>query len=59
MVSILKKNDAEATLHGIATIEDTEDMVSAIVFGLGAGRHPRCVGHPCPFCPVKVLGMYE
>jgi serine protein kinase len=60
VVSILKKNEAEATLHGIATIEDTEDLVSAIVFGLGASEGTRgAVGHPCPFCQVKVLGMYE
>lgn len=59
VASILKKNDATADLAGIASL-DVEDLVSAVLFGLGMTEGTRgAVGHPCPFCQAKLLGMYE
>ena len=59
VASILRKNDAELSLAGVATL-DTDDIVSAIIFGLGMPEGTRgAIGHPCPFCQAAVLGLYE
>ena len=60
VVSILTKNDAEVSLEGLSTVDEIEDMVSAIVFGLSMPEGTRgAVGHPCPFCQARVLGLWE
>lgn len=60
VVKIAERNDAEATLAGLAKIDEIEDLVSAIVFGLGMPEGTRgAVGHPCPFCQARVLGLWE
>jgi serine protein kinase len=57
--SILNKNDADHTLAGIASLE-IDDMVSAIVFGLGMTEGTRAaIGHPDAFAQSKLLGEYE
>jgi len=57
--SLCDKSDADVSIEGIASL-DVEDMVSAVVFGLGMPEGTRgAVGHPCPFCQARVLGMYE
>jgi serine protein kinase len=57
--SLLSKNDSALTIEGVAEL-DIEDLVSAVIFGLGMPEGTRgAVGHPCPFCQVKVLGLFE
>lgn len=60
VVSLLKKNDAEVSLEGLSTVDEIEDVVSVVVFGLGMPEGTRgAVGHPCPFCQARVLGLWE
>jgi len=51
--------DQEPTLEGIAAL-DVEDMVSALIYGLGGTEGTRAaIGSPCPFTQAMVLGHYE
>jgi serine protein kinase len=59
VVSLCEKSGEEATLEGIAAL-DVEDMVSAIIFGLGMTEGTRSkIGYPCPFTQAMVLGEFE
>lgn len=59
VASLLGKSGAEASLAGLATL-DTDDMVSAIIYGIGMPEGTRgAVGHPCPYCQAAVLGLFE
>jgi serine protein kinase len=56
---ILARNGvSDLNLRGIAQLP-ADDLVSAIVYGLGLPKSTRnVVGPPCPFCQALVLGEY-
>jgi serine protein kinase len=58
VVEVLETNGIEASLEGLASLKDVDDLVSAIVFGLGLPRSTRAnIGHPCMACQEKALGL--
>lgn len=56
---VLESNGIEASLAGLASLKDAEDLVSAVVFGLELPRSTRAnVGHPCMACQERALGSF-
>lgn len=50
---------ADADFDGLISISDTDQLVSALVFGMGLPRATRAnIGYPDPFVKDRVIGQY-
>lgn len=59
LVDVLENAGVDASIEGLARIKDADELVSAVVYGLGLPRSTRAnIGHPCMSCQERALGLY-